>query len=735
MTILRSNRVNALILTCFVLVATFLVYDEQYYAQPIEQTHHIPTYTLLDTFDGVLGVSCVVYMPSPDSIFKYNLVLKPANGSFPFKLEVSSVEEADWCESNNNLSKGVLKGLTLTDEGLYYYQASYSGKNSQNVDSFTLEAQNLYKVIPGQEIILGPPGKEYLFSSGNAISDGKSLILDAVTSKDLGESWSARVSNGNLNAMPPEGAYWLNLLNTTDQTSDFVLMSIKSERFETNSLVLKLRAETTSENFETEYYKVKSANNFQNVAVSDLSYSSYYPTNDPSDYSPPSAFGIEIDKFAVTDLNLDGYQDLVTTWGIFPHLQSHNFSRPISVWLNDTKGSLLHTDKVFEAGAPPEWRDQAYRIESSDLNLDGYPDLVVAIRASEPPYLPILVMMSNGNGKLVEYTSQIQRENTDTSAIVGHKAHDLSLIDIDNDGFKDIYSSGVLWRNESGNEFRIRNDLIPIELTGSSQKSDDIQPSIMTSSSGDFNGDGIDDLAAFYFDDNYGLEGSSTTGFIAMSGIGPGLNLTRSLVSAPDGFFGNGQTKFNDSVTEDFNGDGFADLALAVTSADPYYQGKILQIFISNGDGTFSYEPARVQSEDWLKTTQGESQLEIVDANNDGYRDIVHYGPSNDRNAGVVIYLNDGMGHFKQLSESVFAKLDDYELDGMPFWAEAFRRENPVALTTSIPINIDNVGGIDLFVQKTVPWSLLSETPRQLFSSQFFYQVMSKPGTAIPTPR
>ena len=62
MTILRSNRVNALILTWFVLVATFLVYDEQYYAQPIEQTHHIPTYTLLDTFDVVLGVSCVVYL-------------------------------------------------------------------------------------------------------------------------------------------------------------------------------------------------------------------------------------------------------------------------------------------------------------------------------------------------------------------------------------------------------------------------------------------------------------------------------------------------------------------------------------------------------------------------------------------------------------------------------------------------------------------------------------------------
>ena len=151
----------------------------------------------------------------------------------------------------------------MTDEGLYYYQASYSGKNSNNVDSFTLEAHNLYKVIPGQEIILGPPGKEYLFSSGNAISDGKSLILDAVTGKDLGESWSARVSNGNLNAMPPEGAYWVNLLNTTDKTSDFVLMSIKSERFETNSLVLKLREETTSENFETEYYKVKSAKNFQ----------------------------------------------------------------------------------------------------------------------------------------------------------------------------------------------------------------------------------------------------------------------------------------------------------------------------------------------------------------------------------------------------------------------------------------------------------------------------------------
>ena len=183
----------------------------------------------------------------PDSISKYNLVLKPANVHFLSSLKCLQSKKPTGVESNNNFSKGVLKGLTLTDEGLYYYQASYSGKNSNNVDRFTLEAHNLYKVIPGQEIILGPPGKEYLFSSGNTISDGKSLILDAVTSKDLGESWSARVTNGNLNAVPPEGTYWVNLLNTTDQTSDFVLMSIKSERFETNSLVIKLREELTSE--------------------------------------------------------------------------------------------------------------------------------------------------------------------------------------------------------------------------------------------------------------------------------------------------------------------------------------------------------------------------------------------------------------------------------------------------------------------------------------------------------
>ena len=735
MTIFRPNKADALISTWFILVATFLPSIRHSNAQSIEQTHHIPTYTLLDTFDGELRASCVLYKPTPDSSLKYNLGLLPANGSFPFELQVSSVEEADWCESNNNYSNGDLKGLTLTDEGLYYYQANYSGKNGNNIDTFSLDAHNLYKVISGQEIILGPPGKEYFFGSGNAISDRKPLIRDALTSEDLGETWGARVSNGNLYATPTEGNYWINLLNPTDQTSDFILMSIKSERFETNSLIIKLRAGLTSENFETEYYKVKSENTFQNVTVTDLSYSNYYPTNDPSDYSPPSAFEIGLDKFVVLDLNLDGYQDLVASWGIFPHLQSHNFSRPISVWLNDTRGSLLHTDEVFEAGEPPEWRDQAYRIESADLNLDGYPDLVIAIRASEPPYLPILVLMSNGKGKLVDFTSQVQEENTDSSAIAGLKAHDLTLIDIDNDGFKDIYSSGVLWKNWSGSEFRIRNDLIPIELTGSSQKSGDMQPSIMTSSAGDFNGDGIDDLAAFYFDNNYGSQGSTNSGFIATSEIGQGPNVARKLVSAPDGFFGNGQTKFNDSVTEDFDGDGLTDLALAVTAADPYYQGKILQIFISKGDGTFLYEPDRVQSEDWLQTTQGESQLEIVDANNDGYRDIVHYGPSNDRYAGTVIYLNNGKGYFKQLSESVFAKLDDYELDGMPVWAEDFRKDNPVALSTSIPLDIDHVGGIDLFVQKTVPWPLLSDTPRQLFSSQFFYQVMSKPGTAVPTPQ
>ena len=69
--------------------------------------------------------------------------------------------------------------------------------------------------------------------------------------------------------------------------------------------------------------------------------------------------------------------------------------------------------------------------------------------------------------------------------------------------------------------------------------------------------------------------------------------------------FGNGQTKFNDSVTEDFNGDGFADLALAVTSADPYYQGKILQIFMSNGDGTFHTSLPECKAKIGLKLPKG----------------------------------------------------------------------------------------------------------------------------------
>ena len=83
------------------------------------------------------------------------------------------------------------------------------------------------------------------------------------------------------------------------------------------------------------------------------------------------------------------------------------------------------------------------------------------------------------------------------------------------------------------------------------------------------------------------------------------------------------------------------------------------------------------------------------------------------------------------MSESVFAKLDDYELDGMPFWAEAFRRENPVALTTSIPINIDNLGGIDLFVQNGSVVAAQRNT-KTAFSSQFFYQVMSNQGQLFP---
>jgi sugar lactone lactonase YvrE len=142
---------------------------------------------------------------------------------------------------------------------------------------------------------------------------------------------------------------------------------------------------------------------------------------------------------------------------------------------------------------------------------------------------------------------------------------------------------------------------------------------------GDFNGDGIPDLAVTSVDNSI---------VTILLGNGDGT-----FKAAPNLILGS----IPQSVaTGDFNGDGIPDLA--VVTADS------IQIFLGNGDGTFNAGSAS------LPTGMSPITVAVGDFNGDGIVDLAvtnscgNSYPCNNSNGTVMIFLGKGDGTFTQVS-------------------------------------------------------------------------------------
>ncbi len=278
---------------------------------------------------------------------------------------------------------------------------------------------------------------------------------------------------------------------------------------------------------------------------------------------------------AAGDFNHDGRVHLAV---------ADSVGNTVGVLLGNGDGTFS-APRRYRVGPRPVW------IAVRDLNADGNPDLAVA---------------DNGGGVSVLLG---------TRAGVFHRAHDYAAgisptsivaADFDRDGTVDLAVTGydfegslTLLRGNGDGTFQA-----PVTYRNLSSRS-------VTVAAGDFNGDGVPDVA-----------------------VGNNFGLVDVLLDGGDGTFTNAGTfDLNYGATSvavgDFNQDGNADVAAATTgdSGLPGSGG----VLLGNGDGTFQPPVSEI-----VETVP--RAVAVGDFNRDGFPDLVTAnGPSN--NASV--YLNE----------------------------------------------------------------------------------------------
>ncbi|MDH4271231.1 MAG: VCBS repeat-containing protein [Candidatus Aminicenantes bacterium] len=379
----------------------------------------------------------------------------------------------------------------------------------------------------------------------------------------------------------------------------------------------------------------------------------YYPT--PNDYNPPGFFGLISSNAVGADFNCDGREDLLITWSIVPHTIERQSRATFTILLNEGDGRLRYAPEMFEGSGPP-LRFMAYRTAVADFNGDGLPDIAAGCsgmvkRNPDGTYTmvlePILLVQSTPEGKLRDASADIEGQETGglPAGLTG-SSHDLSAGDVNGDGEPDIYTGKLLFLNNGAGKFLNATDRLPEELRPDSTF-------IMTSSIGDLDGDGIGDIVAAYADG----APSNRSGYIMLSDGNTSLENRRLIELAP-GRYGAGVTKFNYCIIMDVDQDGLNDIVFHVTRANPYYQGRTLQVLMNRGNGQFVDETGvRVVAPANLDTALGEATLYVVDVDRNGIKDLVlsAIGPWLERELhGITVYLNTG-GMLRAMEHSVLS--------------------------------------------------------------------------------
>ena len=302
-------------------------------------------------------------------------------------------------------------------------------------------------------------------------------------------------------------------------------------------------------------------------------------------------------------------------------------TRSFTVSLAKPSGSFTATvGGPFPTGTTP------VSVAKADFNGDGIPDLAIAnINGNN-----VTVLLGNGSGG---FTAALGSPFT-----VGTNPYSVAVGDFNGDGFPDLATA-----NQGSNNVTVLlgNGLGGFTAALGSPIAAGSYP--ISVAVGDFNGDGVQDLAVADRIDNTitVLLGNGSGGFAPAT-------------SSP---FAAGTTPWS-LVVGDFNGDGVLDLAVANA-------GGFVSVFLGNGLAGFSAGPGS-------PFTVGVHLLclAVGDFNGDGFQDLATADANNNN---VIVLLGNGLGGFTgaaggSLPAGTSARsvaVGDFNGDGIPDLAVA----------------------------------------------------------------
>ncbi|MEU3742402.1 FG-GAP-like repeat-containing protein [Streptomyces sp. NPDC032198] len=340
------------------------------------------------------------------------------------------------------------------------------------------------------------------------------------------------------------------------------------------------------------------------------------------------------------DFDGDGYQDVAVA-APGAKIGGHTAAGYITISYGSAHGIDPQRTTVITQdtpGVPGDSRDNSvfgYAMVSRDLDGDGLTDLAVVTRDYRPE--------ENANGSVIVLWGRKTGMTGQDAVRIAAPANaqvgdDLTAGDFDGDGHTDLFM-------RNGEDYDYHDVLYgPFKRDGAPAREQQVQVystdnSINSTATGDFNGDGIEDLATFYVYENHAEGGKLWLG--TKSGLS---TVPQRLNSA------------SSTAVADFDQDGYADLATRIfpggdtegTEEDP----GTVKIYYGSASG-----PSQTRTQTVTQNTAGVpgahekgdqfgGRLNAGDANGDGYPDLAVGVPGeaigSKVKAGAVVLLKGG---------------------------------------------------------------------------------------------